>query len=141
MITIAEAAERMGVTTLTVRRLIRRGKLPAMLVSGKHGPTWEITEQDLWRYQNPDTQVFELVQPAGESPLDVVQGIREGMTTLRGEFREYVDQQQAVNASLLHHLAEQQEEMAGLRQALLQAIDQAQQQQPGFWQRLFSGRK
>lgn len=42
MLTIEEAAHRLGVSQRTVRRLIKAGKLPAELTPGLYGPEYRI---------------------------------------------------------------------------------------------------
>jgi excisionase family DNA binding protein len=48
-VTVAEAARRVGVHPNTVRRLIHRGTLGALMVKGRHGDTWLVDAVELRR--------------------------------------------------------------------------------------------
>jgi excisionase family DNA binding protein len=57
LLTISETAERLKVSTVTVRRLIRRGELPAVQLGGK-GSAVRVAEAELdnWLYANPEKE-------------------------------------------------------------------------------------
>jgi excisionase family DNA binding protein len=48
-VTVAEAARRAGVHPNTVRRLIHRGTLGALMIKGRHGDTWLVDAAELRR--------------------------------------------------------------------------------------------
>jgi excisionase family DNA binding protein len=57
LLTVSETADRLNVSTVTVRRLIRRGELPAVRLAGT-GSAIRIAEAefDRWLYANPDEE-------------------------------------------------------------------------------------
>jgi excisionase family DNA binding protein len=57
LLTVTETADRLNVSTVTVRRLIRRGDLPAVQLAGK-GSAIRIAEAEFnrWLYANPDEE-------------------------------------------------------------------------------------
>ena len=57
LLMISETAERLKVSTVTVRRLIRRGELPAVQLGGK-GSAVRVAEAELnhWLYANPQRE-------------------------------------------------------------------------------------
>ena len=73
----------MGKSEVTVRRMIRDGKLAAHLETiDPWGPTWVINDGDLQRLITPDHPLVEIL-PNDPSSLDqFAQGVREGLMTL-----------------------------------------------------------
>jgi excisionase family DNA binding protein len=57
LLTVGETADRLNVSPVTVRRLIRRGDLPAVQLAGK-GSTVRVAEAELnqWLYANPEKE-------------------------------------------------------------------------------------
>ena len=57
LLTISETADRLNVSTVTVRRLIRRGELPAVQLAGK-GSAVRVAEGELnhWLYAEPNKE-------------------------------------------------------------------------------------
>lgn len=73
----------MGKSEVTVRRMIRDGKLAAHLEKiDPWGPTWVINEGDLQRLITPDHPLVELLRDDSSSPSQFAQGVREGLMTL-----------------------------------------------------------
>ena len=57
LLKISETAARLNVSKVTVRRLIRRGELPAVQLGGK-GSAVRVAEAELddWLYANPEKE-------------------------------------------------------------------------------------
>lgn len=87
-LTIAEAAVSLGVSTRTVRRFIKSGKLKADLVAGQYGDEYRIAEIPLeLRGQEPpaDTPVQASVnasiprdgQASSQQPIDLIRELQD----------------------------------------------------------------
>ncbi len=73
----------MGKSEVTVRRMIRDGKLAAHLEKiDPWGPTWVINDGDLQRLITPDHPLVEVLPDDPSSLSQFAQGVREGLTTL-----------------------------------------------------------
>lgn len=51
--TLEQAAERLGLAKVTVRKMIRQGRINAHLEKRKHGMTYILTEEDIRRFTEP----------------------------------------------------------------------------------------
>ena len=76
MVTVLEAARRVGRDPETVRRWIRSGKLPAKKVGLQH----MIDEADLWGDACPELPVAWCRTATGEAMPDAVEAIRRMRT-------------------------------------------------------------
>lgn len=101
MATINEAAYRLGVSPVTIRRMIRQGRLPAHLEGTKHGQTWVITEGDLQRLEHPDQPLITLEPPGPYYPDQPLIMYKQALGELRDALRtDLREQQEAMETRL-----------------------------------------
>lgn len=85
--TIDQAAAQLGKSLKTVRRMVRDGRISAHLVlSGDHGPWWDVSEADVLRLANPGHAVV-LMDPEQMSRLDSVATRVDMVLSQLGELR------------------------------------------------------
>ena len=84
-ISIPQAAEKLGVSTRTIRRYIKAGKIEAELIDGRFGAEYCIPQlpPDLL-HKEPEDEKPDLGQPSGRAPgqslgqaLDIVRELQE----------------------------------------------------------------
>ena len=68
--TIAQAAKTLGVSPKTIRRHIKDGKIPHVLVQGKFGEEYRILDLPSIKVESLDESGEERAAQAGETPVD-----------------------------------------------------------------------
>ena len=77
-LSIAQAASKLGVSTRTVRRYIKAGKIRAELVDGRFGEEYRILELPTEFYQTkPEGEIPTPSQASGQTPIQTMDIIRE----------------------------------------------------------------
>ncbi len=77
-LSIAQAASKLGVSTRTVRRYIKAGKIRAELVDGRFGEEYRILELPPELYQaKPEIEIPTPSQDPGQIPVQTMDIIRE----------------------------------------------------------------
>lgn len=118
--TIKEAATRRGKAELTIRRMVKAGKLPARLEDRPPwGPTYIIEDADLAAVMEPTPPLITILPPEMGSPYPVpeqqMRAIREGITA---DFQQALGQMES-------HLQEQlQGELSRLQEQITQLTQQ-----------------
>ena len=129
----------MGKSEVTVRRMIRGGKLAAHLEKiDPWGPTWVINEGELQRLITPDHPLVEVLPDDSSSPSQFAQGVREGLMTLHTLIRgldqgvtQALDDHRTQDEALRSELTALHIEIAQLRAQL------AKPTRTPFWHRVF----
>lgn len=121
--TIKEAATRTGKAELTIRRMVKAGKLPARLEDRPPwGPTYVIEEADLAAVMEPPQPLVTILPPemgsAHQAPEQQMRAIREGITA---------DVQQALGQMEAHLHAQWQEEFTRLHEHIAQVTHEVVQ--------------
>lgn len=79
----------LGKSEVTIRRMIRTGKLPAHRETiAPWGPTWVVDEAEVARILHHDQALVEVLPPDYEPPDHLIREVREGLTTLNALIRE-----------------------------------------------------
>ncbi len=98
-LSIAEAAERLGKSTRTVRRWIQQGKLKAELQPGPYGEEYRIPAEVITTAQEV-TEVVKIEKPASSQDLALAiaktieqrdKGLREELTRISGQVERLAD--------------------------------------------------
>lgn len=91
--TIKQASEQLGLAEITLRKMIRSGRLGAHLERRKHGMTWVLTEEDIRRFQEPGA--VEVYPPQTPDLLRVIEtrltGVEGGTTMILHEIKVLTD--------------------------------------------------
>ena len=77
--TIRQASEKLGLAEITVRKMIRGGRIGAHLERRKHGMTWVLTEEDIRRFQEPGA--VEVYTPGN---TDIMRSIDHRLSGIEG---------------------------------------------------------
>lgn len=152
--TIAQAAERLGVSTKTVRRWIKAGRLPAELVDGPYGPEYRVPATAVQtaaqvvdvvrveRANDPRTLALAIVQALEQRDA----ALRQELERLRAEV-ERARQEAAAAADALRRLEEREaerqrreEERARKQDELLAELRRAAEERWRSWWRRWLGR-
>ncbi len=120
--TIEEAATQIGVSTKTVRRYLRDGKLTGAQHPGRYGPQWRIDPQSLATldaYGQHHGQQIEIIPPdhAG-TPVQIIDRLTTTITELQEELRE--------QRTTIQHMAEDLTQMRA-------ALDRLAPPRRGWW--------
>lgn len=91
--TIREAAGALAVAPKTVRRMIRRGELPARVVPGSYGPTYDIDQADVERAK-------QTVQTGALALAERDRATAAALDVLRVEIRRQADELHALRDEL-----------------------------------------
>lgn len=102
--TIKQAAERLQLAEVTVRKMLRSGRLTGHLASRKHGLTWIITDEDLRRYHATEASPIYPV-PHGDLPRsleDKLSRIDERSTRVLDEIKVLQDTMAQLQQEITH---------------------------------------
>ncbi len=118
-VTIKEAATRLGKSELTIRRMVKTGKLPARLENRPPwGPTYVIDESDLCQVMSPPPSLITVLPPETvpsiQTSEQMIRRIREGVL---------VDIHQAFTQLQTHVTAQLQSEITRLQGQVRQLTD------------------
>ena len=121
--TIKEAAARAGKAELTIRRMVKAGKLPARLEDRPPwGPTYVIEDADLAAVMEPPSPLITVLPPEMGPPHPLpeqqMRAIREGITA---------DFQQALGQMEAHLHAQWHEELTRLHEHITQVTHEVVQ--------------
>ncbi|APV45439.1 DNA binding domain-containing protein, excisionase family [Dehalogenimonas formicexedens] len=126
--TIAQAADKLGVSTRTIRRYIKSGKLRADLVNGPFGEEYRIRElpEDLKKLETPDPwTALEKRDPLAGASQDAIAVLRD---------------LQEKNLALAAQLGAATERIRQLESQLkTKSITDGQSPKTAWWQKIFSG--
>ena len=122
--TIKEASEALGVSTDTIRRRIKEGKIKAHKVEGRNGPQWAIPEDELTG--SDGQQVIEVIPVKREiSPEDLKQYIGQAIAEgIEGHTEAY----KARTEVLIQEVLELRKAVKTLTEAL-EAPEKAQEEE------------
>ena len=127
MATIEEAAQKLHVSRITIRRWIKAGELEAYLdKQGIHGPQWIISEEAIARRLHPDQTLIEVLPPDTMQPIQMMTMIKETMSKVAEDVERMDNQQQHLtqglttwHQDLLAEIAQLREQMARLGAAII----------------------
>lgn len=130
--TITEAAGKLGVSTATVRRRIKRGEIKAEMIDTPYGPQYIIDEAVF----NPAAVVTEVVQVEKSLTLEqFVEAFRGVLTQHEG----------GMNRAVLDKLDSQAEEIKRLQEEISELKEimesKKQEEKPSLWNRMFKRRE
>lgn len=115
-VTIAQAAKTLGVSPKTIRRHIKDGKIPHVLVQGKFGEEYRILDLPSIKVENLDTSGEEKGKLEGEPSADDASQVDSGTTWAV----ELINDLQKTNLQLAGQLGVAQERIRELeRQVML----------------------
>jgi len=80
---VADAAKALGVSTRTIRRHLKDGKLPFTKIDGQFGPEYRITE--LPESQKPADPPETITELSGTIALDMIKRLEEENRNLAGQ--------------------------------------------------------
>lgn len=117
--TIAQAAKRLGVSSRTVRRYIKSGKIQAQLVSGLYGEEYRILDipSDLARLGPVDNTPGQTPDQTPVQAMDIIRELQEKNLALAARF--------GVATERIRNLESQMKLLTAARRP--------------WWKRLFSG--
>lgn len=128
MATIAEAAQQLRVSRITIRRWIKSGELEAYLdKTGLHGPQWIVADEAILRRLNPDQTPIEVLPPDSSQPIQMITMIKEHMIQVTEDVQRLNAHQQHLTQDLSAWHHDLMAEMAQLREQITRLETQQQQ--------------
>ncbi|MEN8615159.1 helix-turn-helix domain-containing protein [Dehalogenimonas sp. THU2] len=129
-ITINQAAEKLGVSTRTIRRYIKAGKIQAYLVNGPFGEEYRIQELP------DDLKKLEGVDSTGQTGLDNHDPLAAASGDMMAVFREL----QEKNLALAAQLGAATEHIRNL-EGQMRLLTDGRPPQTSWWQKWYAGLK
>lgn len=137
-LTVKEAADRLGVTTKTIRRQIEAKQLDAVQVKGKNGPQWLITPESLEKRASRSPVEAGLKHSTTKSTprtAELAQQVAQ-LTEEAKRTQALIENQQQLIEELRAEVRDSRGQLGQFQEYVMKALP-APERKKGFWQRLF----